>query len=183
MHRDARSVVACHGVMTIVTSFLRLLPLLAAACVLQACGGSSGGGDQSPAPNAANAQNPGSASGATSGPVAMATNLSAEIFCDPAISNRGLAEFRWTPADPPGQEQRIEITIFKRGFETGAFEESKPVSPDDDVFVFESVQGQAVHRWRVVTVGAAGETVSETARFEGPLCVDDEVVDQPDPIP
>lgn len=172
--------------MQIVNTVTRCLSLLAALAALQACG-SSGGDDPASPAAAANSQNAGagsgSSSGATSAPVAMATDLSTQIFCDPAASGRGLAEFRWTPADPPGQEQRIEVTIFKRGFETGDFEESKPLSPDDDVFVFESVQGQAVHRWRVVTVGAAAETASEVARFEGPLCVDDEVLDQPDPIP
>lgn len=160
---------------------VRFLSLLAVVAV-QACG-SSGGDDPSPAATAANPQNAGSPGTSSAGAVGAATNLSAEIFCDPVASNRGLAEFRWTPADPPGQEQRVDVTIFKRGFETGNFEESKPLPPDDDVFVFESVQGQALHRWRVVTVGAAAEVTSESARFEGPLCVDDEVVDQPVPIP
>ena len=160
---------------------VRSLSLLAALAV-QACG-PSGGDDPGVAGTTPNPQIAGSTGTSSARSVGAATNLSAEIFCDPVVSNSGLAEFRWTPADPPGQEQRVEVTIFKRGFETGNFEESKPLPPDDDVFVFESVQGQAVHRWRVVTVGAAAEVTSETSRFEGPLCVDDEVVDQPVPIP
>lgn len=158
-----------------------LLPCLA-CFLLQACGGSAGDAAAPPPAAPTNSAPPsgaagGTTSGATGGPVAAASGLQAELFCDPAEARRGLAELRWTPADPPGQEQRVLVTIFKGGFASGAFEESKPLPPDQDSYVFESVQGQAVHRWRVLTVGAAAETSSETARFEGPLCIYDEVIE------
>lgn len=170
------------GVTRIRHSAFRSPLVLIAACALQACG-SSGSDDSSRAAPDSGAPPSGAASGSTAGVVAAATGLNAEIFCDPAVSRRGLAELSWTPADPPGQEQRIEVTIFKNGFETGAFEETKTLPPDQDSFLLDTVQGQAIHRWRVQTIAAGAQMSSETSRFEGPLCIDDEVLTAPDPIP
>jgi len=162
--------------------FFRLV-FLTTACLIQACG-SSGSDDQSRTAAARGAaQGPEIGSVSTVGAQGEATDLRAEIFCDPAVRRKGLAQLNWTPADPPGQEQQVVVTIFKEGFETGAFEESKPLPPDQASFLLESVQGQAVHRWRVLTATATAEIPSDTARFEGPVCVGDVVVEEPDPIP
>lgn len=171
--------------MRIKTTEIRYLLVLTAACLLQACDSSGSGDEPTAAPTAvAGGSQALRAAGVSGvGPVPEATDLRAEIFCDPAVPRKGLAQLSWTPADPLGQEQRVLVTIFKEGFETGAFEESKPLPPDQDTFLLESVQGQAIHRWRVVTVRTSAEMPSETARFEGPVCINDEVIDQPVPIP
>ena len=151
-------------------------------CLLQSCG-SSGSDDQSQ-----NAGADASQSGTVLSASALqardeATELRAEISCDPAVRRKGLAQLSWTPADPPGQEQKVVFTIFKEGFESGAFEESKALPSDQDSFLLETVHGQAVHRWRVLTVTATAEIPSDTARFEGPVCIGDVVVEEPAPIP
>jgi hypothetical protein len=161
-------------------TIFRPLLYLIFACSLQACG-SSGSDDQSR--NDDPSQSATLLSGSALGVRDEATELRAEISCDPAVRRKGLAQLSWTPADPPGQEQKIVFTIFKEGFESGAFEESKPLPSNQDSFLLETVHGQAVHRWRVLTVTATAEIPSDTARFEGPVCIGDVVVEEPAPIP
>ena len=163
-------------------NFLRPLLILIAACSIHACG-SSETDDPSADTADGTARAPPVAGGATVGAQGEATDLSAEIFCDPAVRRKGLAQLSWTPADPPGEEQQVLVTIFKEGFESGAFEASKALPPDETTFLLETVHGQAVHRWRVLTVTATAEIPSDTARFEGPVCIGDVVVDQPVPVP
>jgi hypothetical protein len=109
-----------------------------------------------------------------------ATNLQSEIDCSPVERRRGLARLQWTPAEEPGTAQQIAVTIFKDGFETGQFERSERLPPRQSSLVFEDVQGQALHRWRVLTLQPAGWVPSETARFEGPTCLFDVIEEPPD---
>ena len=163
-------------------AYFRTLLCLTAALAIHACG-SSGGDDESQIAVQDAAVTTADTSEAVAVQQGEATDLRTEILCDPAVRRKGLAQVSWTPADPPGEEQQVVVTIFKDGFESGAFEESKTLPPDQASFLIESVKGQAVHRWKVLTVTAATETASETARFEGPVCIGDVVVDQPAPIP
>jgi len=167
--------------MRVNTHSFRSLLILTAICTMQACG-SSGSDEQSRTAVEGSTQDPATAGRSATEVQGEATELRAEIFCDPAVRHRGLAQLSWTPADPPGEEQRVAVTIFKEGFETGAFEESKPLPPDQASFLLESVQGQAIHRWRVITVTATSDSPSDTVRFEGPVCVGDIVVDEPIPV-
>lgn len=155
--------------------------IFAAACSMQACG-SPGSDEQSRTAAPGTAQDPASSGLSAAAEEGAATELSAEIVCDPTVRRKGLAQLSWTPADPPGEEQRVVVTIFKEGFESGAFEESKALPADQETFLLESVHGQAIHRWRVLTVTATSENPSETALFEGPVCIGDVVVDEPIPV-
>jgi hypothetical protein len=110
-----------------------------------------------------------------------ATDLVAVVGCRGDVRFEGLANLSWSPADPNGSEQVVQVTIFKDGFETGQFESSKPLPPDQATLVFTDLSGQAVHRWRVVTLQGETAIPSETARFTGPVCVGDIIADQPIP--
>ena len=111
-----------------------------------------------------------------------ATQLAASVECSPYERWKGWARLSWTPAQIAGEDQRIDVTIFKDGFETQRFESSKALGPTESSYLFENVQGQALHRWRVVTRTGDQLVFSETSRFEGPICVGDVIADQP-PVP
>jgi hypothetical protein len=101
-----------------------------------------------------------------------ATALVAEPDCDPLVGE-GIARLSWQPAANAGQEQRIIITIYRDGFETGNFDFSARLSPSDTSIVWDRVHGQAIHHWRVITLQSEGWVPSDTASFEGPPCVAD----------
>ena len=130
--------------------------------------------------------NPQSSSGAHLNNLASsantATELAAQVKCSDLERFKSLAQLNWRPAENPGDEQRVDVTIFKDGFETGRFESSKTLPPDLSSYLFQDVQGQALHRWRVVTMTGSDMVFSETARFEGVVCVGDVIADQP-PVP
>jgi len=111
-----------------------------------------------------------------------ASGLTAEVTCSPLERRQGFALLSWTPADPLGDAQLVQITIFKDGFDTGEFIELGPLGADEGSLQFEDVQGQALHRWRVLTTRGNESLASETARFEGPICLGD-VVEQGPPPP
>ncbi|WP_455210864.1 hypothetical protein [Kaarinaea lacus] len=111
-----------------------------------------------------------------------ASELAAQVECSDLVRFKSIAQLSWRPAENAGDEQRIDVTIFKDGFETGRFESSKALPPDITSYQFDDVKGQALHRWRVVTRTGNDVFFSETARFEGVVCVGDVVVDQP-PVP
>jgi len=114
-----------------------------------------------------------------------ASNLRASQDCDSEVLRKGIALLEWEIAREPGSEQKVEVTIFREGFETGNSIPSKPLPGDQTELRFDRVAGQALHRWRVLTLHGEGYVPSETARFTGPICVYDEaeVEDQIPPIP
>jgi hypothetical protein len=114
--------------------------------------------------------------------VNTATELSAQVKCSDLERFKSLAQLSWLPATNPGDEQRIDVTIFKDGFDTGNFESSKPMPADASSYLLQDVQGQALHRWRVATISGTDVFFSETARFEGVVCVGDVIAEQP-PVP
>lgn len=112
----------------------------------------------------------------------IATELAAQVKCSDLERFKSIAQLSWSPAENPGDEQRIDVTIFKDGFETGRYESSKALPPEESSYQFDDVKGQALHRWRVVTLTGNDTFFSETARFEGVVCVGDIIADQP-PVP
>jgi hypothetical protein len=109
-----------------------------------------------------------------------ASDLRSEVFCSRLERRKGLARLEWTPAQEPGTAQQVAVTIFKDGFETGQFERSERLPPSQSSLAFEDVQGQALHRWRVLTLQPEGWVPSETARFTGPVCIGDVIEEAPD---
>ena len=111
-----------------------------------------------------------------------ASELTAETACDPEEVRTGTARLTWTVAEQSGERQEVHVTILREGFETGQFVSSGPLSSGETSFDF-SPSGQALHRWRVLTLHEDGFVPSETATFTGPLCVSDEVQESPPPGP
>jgi hypothetical protein len=68
-----------------------------------------------------------------------ATNLASEVDCDAIERDHGIARLRWTVADPPGQEQVVQVTIFRDGFDTEHFTSSKPLPPTQNTYTFEEL--------------------------------------------
>jgi hypothetical protein len=109
-----------------------------------------------------------------------ATNLQSQVDCSLVERRQGLARLQWTPAQEPGTAQQVVVTVFKDGFETGQFDRSERLPPTQSSLVFEEVQGQALHLWRVLTLQPEGWIPSETARFEGPTCLLDSIEEPPE---
>jgi hypothetical protein len=102
-----------------------------------------------------------------------ATGLNAEVGCSEIVPRTGIANLNWNAAAPSGSEQRIALTIFPDGFETGNFEVTEALPPNQSSLVWEPLEGQAIHYWRVLTLHSKGWVPSDTASFEGPTCVAD----------
>jgi len=105
------------------------------------------------------------------GGVGAATKLEAEVHCDEVDPRRGMVRLSWTPAATGGGEQRIDVTIYRRGLERGAFESSSLLSADKNSLVWDRIKGQAIHHWRVLTQHTEGWAPSDTGVFEGPPCI------------
>lgn len=105
------------------------------------------------------------------GGAGAASNLQAEVECDPEVLRKAIAKLSWTVAAGSGRAQRVDVTIL--GFEQGAFESSDSLACDQTSLVWDSLHGQAIHRWRVLTLQPEGWMPSETASFLGLTCVAD----------
>jgi hypothetical protein len=110
-----------------------------------------------------------------------ATDLQSRVDCEGP--GNAIAELTWALATTPGDEQRVEVTIYRNGFETGEFETSKPLGGDQSSLVWELVETGLNHRWRVLTLQANEWSASETAIFKGPICVGDPEPPPAEPIP
>jgi hypothetical protein len=106
-----------------------------------------------------------------SGGRGAASGLNAEPGCSEDVIGQAIAKLAWTPAADRGDEQVIEVTIFSFDLRQSAFSES--LSPTDDQLTLETVSGQAIHQWRVLTRHGATWTPSEPAAFEGETCIID----------
>lgn len=102
-----------------------------------------------------------------------ATELDADVDCNTVEPRHGLFTLHWRPAQEPGTEQRVQVTIFRDGFAQGLYEASGPLAPDRSSFEWHRVHGRAIHLWRVLTRHESGWTASETARVTGPVCIYD----------
>lgn len=104
-----------------------------------------------------------------------ATNLTTKVEYDPVQRGKAAVHLHWTPSAKPGGEQRVVVTIFPDGFERGAFEASSPLRSNQTSLVWEKLKGQAIHRWKVLTLQPEGWVPSETGSFEGPILIRDRI--------
>ena len=102
-----------------------------------------------------------------------AANLQSEATCNPDDAVKGTARLSWTPSVDRGTEQRVALTTYVRGMETGAFVVTEPLSPDEQGYIWERTSPRITHYWWVLTLHAEGWVPSEVASFEGAICVSD----------
>ena len=106
---------------------------------------------------------------AAGGPQA-ATQLQATATCRQGQPGQAFASLSWVPAAQRGSEQRVQVTIFRDGFERGSFRAGPVLSPDRATSDWEPLEGQAIHYWRVLTLHSEGWRPSQIGSFEGPTC-------------
>ena len=110
--------------------------------------------------------------GARAGGRQVATDLAARAECEAAGSAVAVARLSWTPA-PAGGAQRVVVTIFRNGFDRPDVDRSPDLAADQRRLDWTRLHGQATHYWRVLTKSDGTWVPSETASFEGPLCIVD----------
>jgi hypothetical protein len=102
-----------------------------------------------------------------------ATNLQAQVGCHKTELRKGIAKLSWTVPSSGGQ--RVDVTIFRDGFEKGKFETSGPLPAGQTSLVWEGTDPGIIHYWRVVSLHADQSVSSEIASFEGATCVANQV--------
>lgn len=98
-----------------------------------------------------------------------ATDLEAEARCDP-MKLTATARLSWKLASPPGSQQRVDMTMFRDGFQTGKFTTTGPLPPDQTQLNLNSGEPGINYAWRVLTLTGEGWVPSETARLPWPSC-------------
>lgn len=106
----------------------------------------------------------------SAGPDTAATDLKAEAQCSQEQPGLGVAELSWTVAKNPGSSQRIDITMFRDGFEKSTFNSIGPIPADKSSLESEGIEPGINYYWRILTLTSNGWVPSETARCEGPIC-------------
>jgi hypothetical protein len=102
----------------------------------------------------------------------LASGLTADPECDVTEPGRTAAVLEWVPA-PAGGEQRVEVTAFFRGFETGDFVATPTLPEGRSHYRLLDPEPGARYEWRVLTHGEDGWTPSEPAAFHGAPCIID----------
>jgi hypothetical protein len=96
-----------------------------------------------------------------------ATNLQAAPECD--TGNTPVVHLSWTPARDRGTAQKVAVTAFANGFETGQFEVSPRLSPRATKYDWTEVTANGSYQWRVLT--RHGSWIgSKISSFIGPSC-------------
>ena len=96
-----------------------------------------------------------------------ASNLRAQPSCNEA--NRGVVAMRWDPATRGGS-QRVDVTGFQNGFETGQYESTEELSQSRATWLWGRAPKGGFYLWRVLTRHGSRWTPSEIGRFPGPSC-------------
>lgn len=111
---------------------------------------------------------------APGGPQA-ADRLASEPGCSSQEPRRGTVTLRWDPADEQGNEQRVQLTYRRDGFNTGQYDLSGRLASDQDHLLWDhDLQPGLIHQWRVLTRHGDTWVPSTTGEFEGETCIGDE---------
>jgi hypothetical protein len=103
----------------------------------------------------------------------MALGLEAKTECSRTELRKGIANLTWKVAATPGIVQRVDVSLYQDGFETGNFETGGSLPPSQSSLVWQRLEPGIIHYYRVLTLHTHGWVTSETASFEGPTCVAD----------
>jgi hypothetical protein len=103
-----------------------------------------------------------------------ATALTSNPVCDALTPGRTGTTLEWQSAEGGG-EQRIDLTVFFRGFEEGAFVATPTLESGQSAYRLLDTDPGAQYEWRILTRSEDGWVTSETTTFRGAVCV----IDQP----
>jgi hypothetical protein len=78
--------------------------------------------------------------------------------------------FRWTPADPAGSVQWLDLSLYNNGFAPGTFLNAGPLGPAAGSLTWAGLRSGLVHYWRVNTLTPGGWKVSSTGSFVTGTC-------------
>ena len=90
--------------------------------------------------------------------------------CSDVNLGKGVAEFTWASPTTEVQAQRIDISMFRDGFQTERFETVARVPTAQTRLVWDDARPGINYYWRVLVLTPQGWISSETARYEAPIC-------------
>jgi hypothetical protein len=90
--------------------------------------------------------------------------------CSDVTLGRAVAEFTWTSASTEARVQRIDISMFRDGFQTERFETAARLPTAQNRLVWDDARPGINYYWRVLVLTPQGWVPSETARYEAPIC-------------
>ena len=103
----------------------------------------------------------------------VATDLTSEPRCDATTPGRTASALSWrAPAE--GTEQRVDLTFFFQGFESGNFVATPTLPPGQMAYLLLDTEPGVQYQWRVLTRTTNEWISSEVATFRGAVCVVDE---------
>jgi hypothetical protein len=98
----------------------------------------------------------------------QALRVSAE--CSDVKRGSGLAEFTWSTPSGEAQAQRVDVTMFRDGFQTNRFDTLGRIPAAQSRLVWDGGRAGVNYYWRVMILTPQGWVPSETARYEAPIC-------------
>ncbi len=116
------------------------------------------------------------------GSASAASELAAAARCHPEKRRASLVGLRWQPTatgrsgdaseegDLPSLAQRVELTKFRDGFNTGRLEATRRLGTAIDAVAVDSPETGINYYWRVLTLNEQGWAPSAVGRFEVPIC-------------
>jgi hypothetical protein len=97
-------------------------------------------------------------------------SLHVRARCSDVKLGTGVAEFTWASPAAEVQAQRIDISMFRDGFQTDRFETVARLPNAQNRLVWDDVRPGINYYWRVLVLTPQGWISSETARYEAPIC-------------
>jgi hypothetical protein len=98
------------------------------------------------------------------------TALQVVARCSDVNLGRAHAEFSWTAPSTDVRAQRVDISMFRDGFQNERYETVARLPTAQNRLVWDDARPGINYYWRVLTLTAEGWAPSETARYEAPIC-------------
>jgi hypothetical protein len=97
--------------------------------------------------------------------------LAYEARCDETTPRASIVSLRWTVAAEEGVlGQRVDISKFPEGFDTGRFETTDLLAPQLATAIVAAPEPGILYYWRVWAATPDGFIASRVERFDAPTC-------------
>jgi hypothetical protein len=97
-------------------------------------------------------------------------SLQVVVRCSDVNLGTGVAEFTWASPATEARAQRIDISMFRDGFQSERFETVARLPTAQNRLVWDDARPGINYYWRVLVLTPQGWISSETARYEAPIC-------------